>query len=71
VGSDAENLITSAAQNTRIIGDVILGHLEDGKSEEAIITGTGDYISEHFGFTMDDFDLAANVRGFIHYFNNR
>jgi len=71
MGTDVENLITSAVQNTRIIGDVILGHLKDGKSEEAIISATGDYIRERFGVVMDDFDLASNVRGYIHYFKNR
>jgi len=70
-GKDADNLISSAAQNTRIIGEVILGHLKAGESEEAIITNTGDYILERFGVRMDEWDLASNVKGYIHYFKKR
>jgi glyoxylase-like metal-dependent hydrolase (beta-lactamase superfamily II) len=70
MGTDADNLISSAVENTRAIGDIILGLLEAGKSEEAIISGTGDYIRERYGVVMDDFDLASNVRGYIYYFKN-
>jgi len=67
IGKDPENLISSAVDNTRVIGDVILKALETCESEEAVIPSIGDYIWEKFSVRLDGWDLASNVKGYIHY----
>ncbi len=69
IGKDPEHLISSAVDNTRIIGDVILDALKTQENnEEAIIHNTGDYIWNRFGVRLEEWDLASNVKGYIHYF---
>lgn len=71
VGNEPERLIDTVIENTKLIGDIILRDLKAGETEEAITGHTGDYIREHFGVTMDEYELVTNVVGYIHYFRKR
>ena len=71
VGKDPENLISTAVDNTRIIGDVILDALKTQENEEAIIRNVGDYIWNRFGVRLDEWELVSNVKGYIHYFRKQ
>jgi glyoxylase-like metal-dependent hydrolase (beta-lactamase superfamily II) len=68
VAEEPEQLITAVMKNTRLVGDFILQNLKAGEREEAIISRFADYLREHFGATLDEYELASNVRGYIHYF---
>ncbi len=71
VGSEPDRLIASAIDNTREIGEVMLSALKAKSSEEAVIRTIGDYIERRFGVRLDEYDLASNVMGYIHYFEKK
>jgi glyoxylase-like metal-dependent hydrolase (beta-lactamase superfamily II) len=71
VADEPERLIATAIENTRLVGDFIRRDLKAGESEEAIISHVGDYLRNHFGASLDEYELASNVRGYIHYFRKR
>ena len=69
--AEPEKLIDTAMANSKLVGDLILGDLKAGKSDEAIIKAIGDYLTEHFGATLDEYELLSNVTGYIHYFRKK
>jgi glyoxylase-like metal-dependent hydrolase (beta-lactamase superfamily II) len=71
VGNDPEKLIATVIENTKIIGDAILHAIKLEATEEAVIQNIGNYISDRFGFRLDDYELGSNVRAYIHYFKKR
>ena len=71
VAEEPEELITTVMKNTRLVGDFIMQNLKAGEREEAIISHFADYLREHFGATLDEYELASNVRGYIHYFRKK
>ncbi len=71
VASEPEKLITTAMENTRLVGDFILRDLKAGEGEEAIISHVGDYLRDHLGVTLDEYELWSNVSGYIHYFRKK
>jgi glyoxylase-like metal-dependent hydrolase (beta-lactamase superfamily II) len=71
VAYEPEELIDTVIENTRLVGDFILGRLRAGESEEAIISHVGEYLRQRFGATLDEYELQSNVKGYIHYFGKR
>jgi glyoxylase-like metal-dependent hydrolase (beta-lactamase superfamily II) len=71
VATEPERLISAAMENTKLVGDFILRDLRAGEGEEAIISHVGDYLRDHFGATLDEYELVSNARGYIHYFRKK
>jgi len=71
VADEPEKLITTAMENTRLVGDFILRDLKAGEGEEVIISHVGDYLRDHLGVTLDEYELLSNVSGYIHYFRKK
>jgi glyoxylase-like metal-dependent hydrolase (beta-lactamase superfamily II) len=71
VAREPERLIETAIANTKLVGDLILSDLKAGKSDEAIVKAIGDYLTEHFKATLDEYELQSNVSGYIHYFRKK
>lgn len=71
VVSGPEKLISAAMENTRLVGDFILRDLRAGESDEAIISHVGDYLRDHLGTPLDEYELLSNVSGYIHYFRKK
>jgi len=71
VAEEPEKLIDTAVANTKLVGDLILSDLKAGESDEAIIGRVGDYLTEHFNATLDEYELTSNVSGYIHYFRKK
>jgi len=71
VASEPEKLITTAMENTKLVGDFILRDLKAGEGEEVIISHVGDYLRDHLGVTLDEYELLSNVSGYIHYFRKK
>jgi glyoxylase-like metal-dependent hydrolase (beta-lactamase superfamily II) len=71
VASEPEKLISTVMENTRLLGDFILRDLSVGKSDEAVISHVGDYLRDHFGASLDEYELVSNVNGYIHYFRKK
>lgn len=71
VAQEPERLIATAIENTRLVGDFILRDLRAGESEEAVISHVGDYLRNHFGASLDEYELVSNVNGYIHYFREK
>lgn len=70
IGKNPENLISTVLHNTRAIGDVIFETLQSTELEEVVIDRVRDYIWDNFGIRLDEWELATNVKGYIHYFKN-
>jgi glyoxylase-like metal-dependent hydrolase (beta-lactamase superfamily II) len=68
---EPEKLIDTAIANTKLVGDLILSDLEAGKDDEEIVKAIGDYLTEHFKATLDEYELQSNVSGYIHYFRKK
>ncbi len=71
VAGEPEKLISAAMENTRLVGDFILRDLRVGESDEAIIGHVGDYLRDHLGTPLDEYELLSNVSGYIHYFKKK
>jgi len=71
VADEPEKLITTAMENSRLVGDFILRDLKAGEGEEVIISHVGDYLRDHLGVTLDEYELLSNVSGYIHYFRKK
>ncbi len=71
VAYEPEELIDTAIENTRLVGDFILGRLREGESEEDIIGSVAEYLRHQFKATLDEYELMSNVKGYIHYFRKR
>jgi len=71
VAREPERLISAAMENTRLVGDFILKDLKAGESDEAVISRVADYLRDHFGVTLDEYELLSNVTGYIYYFRKK
>jgi glyoxylase-like metal-dependent hydrolase (beta-lactamase superfamily II) len=71
VAGEPEKLIPTVIENTKLVGDFIRRDLRAGESEEVIISHVGDYLRDHFGAPLDEYDLVTNVKGYIHYFQEK
>jgi len=71
VAGKPERLISTVVENTKLLGDFILRDLRAGESDEAVIRHVGDYLRDHFGTPMDEYELVTNVNGYIHYFRKK
>jgi glyoxylase-like metal-dependent hydrolase (beta-lactamase superfamily II) len=71
IGKEPDNLITSAINNTRVIGGAILDALRAQQTEETIIRNIGDYIWNRFKVRLEQWDLVSNVKGYIYYFKKQ
>jgi glyoxylase-like metal-dependent hydrolase (beta-lactamase superfamily II) len=71
VAGEPERLISTAMENTRLVGDFILRSLKAGETDEAIISHVGDYLRDHLGATLDEYELVSNVSGYIRYFKKK
>ena len=70
-GNEPEKAISSVIKNTRMVGDAILHALKTEKTEEAAIRHVGEYIRTRFGVRLEEYELASNVKGYIHYFKRK
>ena len=71
LGYEPEGLISSAIENTKIIGDVILRALNTGEMEETIVRNVGNYIWNHFSTRLYEHELRIITGGYIHYFKKK
>jgi glyoxylase-like metal-dependent hydrolase (beta-lactamase superfamily II) len=71
VAHEPERLISAVMENTRLVGDFILRDLRAGESEEAVISHVREYLRNHFGASLDEYELVSNVNGYIHYFRKK
>ena len=71
VANEPEKLIATVMENTRLVGDFIRRDLKAGEREETVISHVGDYLRNHFGATLDEYELMSNVKGYIHYFRKK
>lgn len=67
VGKEPEELISRAAENTRIWSDIVLNALKEGDDIEAIVERVRKYIYDHFGVTGEEIDRMT-LEGYIFYF---
>jgi glyoxylase-like metal-dependent hydrolase (beta-lactamase superfamily II) len=71
MSTEPEKSITAVIENTRIIGDAILGAFKASETDEAIIQIIGDFIDARFGFRLEAYELASNVKAYLHYFRKK
>ncbi len=71
VAQEPAKLIETAMKNSKLVGDLILSDLKAGKNDETIISNIGEYLTEHFQATLDEYELMSNVSGYIHYFRKK
>ena len=69
--SEADVLISMAAENTRIFGDLILNALKDGETLEAINRRIGDHITSRYRLKVNETDITTIVGGYVVYFKNK
>jgi len=70
-GANPESLISTVAENTRLMGDFILGGLREGKTEEAISSKLRDYFFDRLGVDLGEMIEGMTFRGFMHYFKKQ
>jgi len=68
VGRKPAELISRAAENTKIFSDIILKALKEGETTEAIDHRLREYISSHLGVSGEEEGIRTTVEGFIFYF---
>jgi len=68
---EPDMLVSIAAENTRVFGDIILKAMKQGETPEAISRRIGDHITSRFGLKVHEIDLAMTVSGYIFYFKKR
>jgi len=71
IGRKPEELISKAAENTKIFGDIILKALRKGETTEAIQHGVREHISRRLGTNVEGMDVEMTIKGFIFYFKRR
>jgi glyoxylase-like metal-dependent hydrolase (beta-lactamase superfamily II) len=71
VSTEPERSIDSVIANTRVVGEAILNAAKTEATEEAVIKRIGEFIRQRFGATLTEYDLASNVRGYIHYYKKK
>lgn len=70
-GKNPAELISRAAENTRVFGDIILNNLRRGETDERIATKIRDHVSGHLGPGVEVIDDEMTVRGYIDYFKRK
>jgi len=68
VGNNPDELISSAAENTEIFGDIILQALRKGETTEAITKRVREYVSRRLGASGEGVEMGMIVDGFIFYY---
>jgi glyoxylase-like metal-dependent hydrolase (beta-lactamase superfamily II) len=71
IGRNPEKLISTAAENTKIVGDIILKALKEGETREAFESRLRQYISRHPGLNMGIMDDGMTLSGFVHHFKKK
>ena len=71
VESEADVLISMAAENTRTFGDIIPKGLKEGQTLEAISRRIGDHITSQYGLKVNEMDIAMIVGGYAICLNNK
>ncbi|MBA7710911.1 hypothetical protein ES703_119861 [subsurface metagenome] len=71
VGRKPEELISRAAENTKLFSDLILKALREGETAEAIEHRLREYISSHMGINVEKVDTWMTVEGFTFYFKKK
>ncbi len=71
IGREPEELISRAAENTKIFGNIVLKALRRGETTEAIDHRIREYISSSLGINVKGLDVEMTIKGFIFYFKNR
>lgn len=70
VGREPDVLISTAAESTRVFGDIILGALKDGAPPQEARRRVDDYTSRRFNVRIDEAGLAMTVDGYALYYRN-
>ena len=70
-GTNPEELISQAAENAQVCGDMILKSLREGESPEAAACEIRDYVRTRFGFEMEEADTEDMVDGYVLYFKKK
>lgn len=71
IGSQPEELISRAAENTKIFGDIILKALRSGETTETVNHRIQEYVSRHLGASGEGVEMEMIVDGFIFYFKKK
>ena len=71
VGNQPEELISKAAENTRVFGDIILKALRNGETTKAITHRIREHVSSHLGASGKGIEMEMIVDGFIFYFKKK
>ena len=70
VGHDPDVLISIAAENTRLLGEIILKGLKESTSPNTIGGRINDYLADRFGMRFDQTSLSMIVGGYTLYFKS-
>lgn len=70
VGREPDVLISTAAESTRIFGDIILTALKEGAPQPEIARRINDYAIRRFSVRIDEAGLAMLVSGYTVYYKN-
>lgn len=68
---EPDKLISMAAENTRIFGDMVLAGLKEGLALEAISRRIGDHFISKYGRKVNEIDVEVIVGGYAIYFNSK
>jgi glyoxylase-like metal-dependent hydrolase (beta-lactamase superfamily II) len=71
VSTEPERSIASVIANTKVVGEAILDAARTEATEDAVIKRIGEFIQQRFGATLTEYDLASNVRGYLHYYKKK
>jgi len=71
IGREPEKLISKAAEDTRVFGDIVLNALKKGETPETIGRKVKEYVSTHFGIKMKETDTEFMVSGYTLYFKKK
>jgi len=70
VGSQPQELISRAAENTKIFGDIIREALKSGETTEATTRRIQEYVS-HLGASGEGVEMEMVIDGFVFYFKKK
>ncbi len=71
VGREPEKLISSAMENTRMFGGIILRALKEGVAPEAIAHRIKEYVFCPLGLKAEGMNLEMTIAGYTLYFKNK
>ena len=70
ISREPEKSISTAIENTKIVGEIILQTLKTSSEEESAPV-IDSYIREHFGVRLSQYSLMNNIGGFGSYFKKK